>query len=251
MQRYQAALEDIKGSPRARFETCLGLEHPDLAGDCALAVLQHTRPDRRAGLVELCGGLPEGLWRQECHFILAESIRREDPEEAVALCELSGSFRDDCRQHLWQHDLHGLVTRLGPHGFAMGLEEAQAQHDRWATRLGASPEHSFRFWRHYYEAGFGSMRPLDLGACEALPDLQRERCLEAGVAVFEGSLRAAAKDVAVEAALCAPGPAGVVLERITGLAPELSCRPHPRLEQAAIAFRQDQCMMLAGDDLRF
>lgn len=250
MARYRAVLEDVRTPPAERLERCLALPDPDLAGDCALAMTRAAARQDRSTLATLCPRLPEGIWRSECWFEMAELVRSDDHADAVALCEQAGQFRDDCLQHLWQQPLRALVMRTGPQGFADGLPEAEALLREWEALQGASNEQTFRFWRHYYEAGFGGMTPLDLGVCDPLPALQRERCLEAAVASYESRLRAAARDVGLEAALCAPGAPERLLRHLGSIHTDLQVAPHWRLEQALAAFREDSCPMLGWDASR-
>jgi hypothetical protein len=247
MERYQRALDTPEGDSQARLTACLALADPDLAGDCALAVARAEAPRGDAGVEALCERIPPGLWQAECYFELAEQLRSRDKARAVALCDRSEPFRDDCRQHLWQGELKQLVDRAGPEGFAAQLAQAEAMHDAWATLLGVDAQHSHRFWQHYYQAGLGGMIPLDLGVCEPLPALHRERCLEAGVASFEDNLEQAMRDLSNQDVICSPRRPDLLLEQIAEIGHLGRVIPHPRLEEAVELFQQSSCMRLGPE----
>ncbi len=190
--------------------------------------------------------MPEGLWRDECWFEMAELTARKDVERAIAMCDRAVAFRQDCRQHLWQSKLKRTVDKLGPDHLAEGIAKAERMHDRWAGLLGAGDDFGFRFWRRYYQAALGSMRPLDLAVCGELPDLHSERCLEAGVASWTAHTEVVTRSISGELLLCEPGSGADVLARLASLGPETECVPHPRLEQAAVELRADSCPGLEG-----
>lgn len=244
MEAYQQALNAPTGDAMARLIACLGVEDADLAGDCALAVARAAARQGDAEVEALCGRVPPGRWQAECYFELAEQLRSSDKPRAVALCDRTEPFRDDCRQHLWQGELKQLVNRTGPEGFAAQLELAEAMHDAWAALLGADAQHSHRFWRHYYQAGLGGMIPLDLEVCEPLPALHRERCLEAGVASFEANLELAMRDLRNQDVICSPRRPDLLLVQLGGIGPLGQVLPHPRLEEAVELFQQSSCMRM-------
>jgi len=250
MERYQQALTNDAGSTQDRLTDCLSMADPDLAGDCALVVVNRAVRGAAGDPLMLCPQLPEGLWRDECWFEMAEISKRKDRAQAVALCDRATLFRDDCRQHLWQGALKKLVDRHGVRGLGQGLERAQAMHDDWATLLNEGDQHSFRFWRRYYQAGLGGMSPLDLTVCDALPDLHRERCLEAGIASWTTHLEDALQDPKKEAIICAAEPSLGLVAQWAEMGPQVHALDHPRLELAAAELQQDSCMRLIRDGPR-
>jgi len=74
---------------------CLALADGDLAGDCALAVARQASRGAEGEQEAFCPRIPAGPWRDECWFEAAEARRRSDPDQAVALCQRAGAFRED------------------------------------------------------------------------------------------------------------------------------------------------------------
>lgn len=249
MERYQRALEPQPGSTEDRIANCLELGDPELAGDCAHAVVHWAVTRSDGDPIVLCPQVPAGLWRAECWFEAAEATKRKSKQRALELCDRADPFRDDCQQHLWQGQLKAMVDRSGPHGFAQQLAPAQALHDTWAALLPDNPDHSLRFWRRFYQAGLGGMIPLDLAVCEHLPDIHRERCLEAGVAGWLEHLEQANLDPKKNAVICSDAGDSDLMEHFAIIGLPVQALSHPRLELAATEFRQDSCIQLQRGSL--
>jgi hypothetical protein len=247
MRHYRAALRDDGGTTAEQLDACLAIGGPTLQGDCAVAIVRRALEQRREDPALLCPRIPEGAWRWECWFLAAEHTVQQDRDAAVGMCERAGHFRQDCLEHLWLGRLKELVHPVGPQGFARVLPEAERHYRLWSELLEASPEQSYLFWSQFYSLGLGPMRPMDLGVCEALPALHRERCLEAGEASFEVRLEAASRQTELEGLICHAGARGPALEQLRSLSPDLDTVPHHRLEETLRRFQQGNCLgMLAG-----
>jgi len=244
MDRYASALVGPAEDAGPRLDECLTLTDPDLAGDCALVVIRHATTNSDGDPELLCPMVPKGIWREECWFEAAELVRRKSKQRAVSYCDRATRFRDDCRQHLWQGQLKRLVNRYGPDGFAEALPEATELHDEWAVLLDEGEDHSYRYWLRFYQAGLGGMHPLDLEVCEGLPDVHRDRCVEAGAQRWAQHLEQALEDPAQTSIICRPG--DDLVQRWARLGERTHALPHPRLEQEALAFQQANCMQLGG-----
>ncbi len=245
MENYQAALSEEPGPPEPRIQACLELVDPDLAGDCALKAARRAIRHGHGNAPELCPLLPEGLWRAECWFEAAELAGKRSAPDAIVLCDQAAPFVQDCRQHLWQGELKRLVDETGPSGFGGQLARAQAMHDAWEALLGEGDEFEFRFWRRYYQAGLGGMFPLDLAVCEPLPALQRERCLEAGVASWTERLEQALDKPKSRNLICSTPPQELDLA-LARMGPTFDPEPHPRLERATLEIQRDSCAMFGS-----
>ncbi len=244
MERYEQALTEGPSSIEDKLAACRSLGDPDLAGDCAHAVVHRAVMRSDGDPAVLCPQVPPGLWRAECWFEAAETTARKDKKRAIELCDLAEPFREDCRQHLWQGQLKRMVDRTGPRHFAQQLERAQALHDLWARLLHDDPEQSFRFWRRFYQAGLGGMVPLDLAVCDDLPDLHRERCIDAGSATWIGHLEQAILDPKKERIVCTSAELGDLVQAWAVMGPPVAALSHPRLELAAQEFQQNSCLLL-------
>lgn len=179
--RYSALLASPGEDADAAFELCDDLSDDQLRGDCGLAMAQHfARKDGRE-LTSWCGRVSRGVWRDECVFIAAEEARRAGrQDEAGRLCLESGSFVDDCVQHLWQNELRFVihVQHQAP-DFAGRLAKAEGVYARWSSVLDREDRWRERYWLRYYQMGFESARHIDLAWCDPLTPEHKARCVEA------------------------------------------------------------------------
>ena len=173
MQAYSAALGDRASVPRDRIAACDAIGEPDLAGDCALVAAREAERMTPGSMEALCPLVPDGPWRHECWFELAEATRQRDPALAVTFCDRAGPFVQDCRQHLWQTLLWRIARSPGP--LTDKIEEATVLQRRWQRLLGDDPALEPRFWRQFYRAG---LTAGTLG-CAPLAEPHRTRCADA------------------------------------------------------------------------
>ena len=137
---------------------CRSIREEQVSQDCQLAVME-----RHGRLEEAdCGAMPGGLWRDECHFLLAE--RQWDAgrrQQAIATCGTT-RFGRACVYHL--------VWKLGE-----DVEEAPGAEAEEALRLFAgntlAPDAPRVFWRDRFRRRLGEGLPLDPTECVGLRDI--------------------------------------------------------------------------------
>lgn len=183
---YLAVVSDRQVAPGPGLEACQAIHDPTLAGDCALYVVMVEARRREGQPARWCEQVPEGTWRDECWFVAAEAARRNRKLEASAtLCMEAGAFKDDCAQHLWQSEVHGLIHRKGPESFASALPAAEAVHAKWSPLLSEKSDFDARFWTKFFQNGFeGRGGFVDLGHCDALSAPHSDRCVAAATEMY-------------------------------------------------------------------
>ena len=236
---YLDVLSNRKIEPAEGLERCGTIVDGNLAGDCALHVVmvEARRPSGRPG--QWCETVPVGTWRDECWFVSAESAKRaRNLEEAARFCLEAGAFRDDCAQHLWQSEVHGLIHRRGSRAFADVLPKVEAVYDRWAPLLADQSDFDARFWAKFFQNGFeGQGGFVDLSHCDVLAKPHAARCEQAGTEMYARELAPRLSDARVD--LCAvPEPEDGAWSR--ALIEAVPTHPDARLDRV-VADRRAQC----------
>lgn len=162
-ERYVRALGGQMDYEAAR-DLCLGMQ--DLQGrwDCSLAVMEkHGRLDE-----DDCMGLPEGPWRDECRFLLAEREWRAGHHDQARTRCLSTRFARSCVYHLTRQ-----AARAGE------TEPAQVAEARIQGFFGldVAPDADQLFWLNWLDGRLALHLPVDAGACQGLAS--EEACREA------------------------------------------------------------------------
>ncbi len=174
---YASVLDDRRGDPAEAMALCDGLADPGTRGDCQLVVARRAVGGPKADPTTWCERVTAGVWRHECYFEAAESLRRRDrPQEAAVACLSAGNFANDCAQHLWQTPVHQLYERAAR--FSHIYEDALAIYAGWAPLLEADTDLHSRFWSRFWEQGF-LLWGRDSAICEGLPDEPRAACVAA------------------------------------------------------------------------
>jgi len=95
------------------LRACEQISTEGLRSECqAFLVQQHGRnhPERAA---EICAIQPPGIWKDECHFLLAEALTvPERPAVAAAFCQQAGRYFRPCFMHLFSAHAGHLVSSL-------------------------------------------------------------------------------------------------------------------------------------------
>ncbi len=96
----ESVLQDMLAA-RSSLEECAGVQVEQLATLCYVEVAATS-----AGLGDdstaqsACAAIPEGVWRQECHFRAGEELgRRGDTDLALRHCSVAGDFSRNCLTH--------------------------------------------------------------------------------------------------------------------------------------------------------
>ncbi len=237
---YQAGL--TRGDPQQRLEHCRAITDETLRSDCLTALAGRTAQLQDLDADVLCGEIQLVSWREECFFVAAEQARaNKDLEGAASLCTKAGRFERDCSNHLWQRELRQAIH---PGGIAILVErhdDVQAIHDRWAEAFGGSESFDKRFWEHCFQVAFERSVHIDMGACERVPETERETCLMSAETTYRGWLNEAMKVPANKIALCEADPStlqpsGTATLLGTGSAPD-----HARLLDVLQRFQAIRC----------
>lgn len=160
-EAYRAALVRIAEDASAGAAACSALPGGPLRMDClgvAAEALSRSDPSGASGV---CKTMDAGLWRDECHFQVAE--RSREPSH----CAQAGRFAEDCRMHLWSKHLAGSLP--------VGATPASAEH----TLVSAARDAGFsaddaRPWVAAFRLLGARMTPLDRGECLLLSDPGRQ-----------------------------------------------------------------------------
>lgn len=234
--RYDQLLREGFTDPEQALGVCASLSDPALAGDCALVIAMQASKGMRQDPAVWCARVPEGAWRDECHFEGAEMMaRRGQTERAAALCGAAGAFRDDCGMHLWMGELSRVSAGMGPGQLQERLPTANQLYERWAPALAEHSDMETRYWQMFYQAAFGPSAAVDLSLCAPLPPEDARRCEAAGAERFLGQLTPFLVQSGRIREFC-----GTLLSAQV-VAPWLGAAPHPALDQALAARRGQIC----------
>jgi len=238
-EAYLAVLTQPHIQPEPGLAACADISDPQLAGDCALFVVSVEARRRDGRPARWCEQVPDGVWRAECWFVAAEASKRSRKlAEAAAYCMEAGPFRNDCAQHLWQSEVHGLIHRRGPAAFGEQLPAAEALHDKWAPMLAESSDFGDRFWAKFYQNGFeGRGGRVDLTHCDSLSEPHRGRCVAAATELYARELAPRLSDGGLTiCTLEVPEDGGWS----AALVRWVPAQPDPRLD-AVVSSRRQEC----------
>ena len=223
---------------------CTSINEPSLAGDCALTVALTSAKDQKLPFHSHCPQVPQGLWREECHFVAAEKARSAgEIDVAIELCEKSGRFAPDCSFHLWQRAMRTLAKRVVLDDLTAQQETMHALHARWSERVGHMSDFDSMFWRKLFRAVWDGVARVDPSICEALrPDLQIQCELGAQIHLDQ-AMRASLRSETWAGAFCATELSGMAaLSQLPDAFPELERFPeHPAHLRVVKGFHHAHC----------
>jgi hypothetical protein len=118
-RRYVEASQSGDYAPARKL--CQAINDPDLRSECIADLARLFGREHLDQVVNDCAGLPEGPWRDECHFYLAESwadvassmsTEEEEPgepgesataafQQAAATCGQTDGLAPNCVMHIW------------------------------------------------------------------------------------------------------------------------------------------------------
>lgn len=120
----------------ADLESCAAVAFPELAIPCRVTVAARAGGQ---GDVELarraCEEVPEGLWREECHFRAGEELGRAGhTDPALRFCAVAGDFARNCVTHAaWGlpadpalREAHPAAVRAAMQEFGVTVDQALA-----------------------------------------------------------------------------------------------------------------------------
>lgn len=86
-------------APEDAAATCAGIDAPQTRGTCGLhAAHAAARAGDEHLAFRLCDGIDGDTWREECHFLVADTVGLVG-DDAVAACRRAGRFRSNCLGH--------------------------------------------------------------------------------------------------------------------------------------------------------
>ena len=98
----------------ARYSELVGITDPAacaeigsaaLREECiSMAAAERAKGGDLAGAQEVCTGMTEGFWRDECHFLVADAGKARGPVVAE-LCKGAGHLRNQCFAHALDREL--------------------------------------------------------------------------------------------------------------------------------------------------
>lgn len=122
------SMAELPEDPREALTACAAEPFEELRVLCRIeAAARAAHKADEALTEEACGQVPEGTWRQECHFRAGEELARAgQPAAGLAHCARSGRFSRFCVTHAaW-----AIPVELGLVGGEDGPERAAALHAR-------------------------------------------------------------------------------------------------------------------------
>lgn len=167
--RFADALRSAGTAPDAAVTACEGLD--TLRGECLTAVAAVQAGSIGVDAGELCARVAPGVWRDECHFEVAEQALHAAPADRAAQCAQAGSFAPRCRLHLWNEVAQDLLQ-------AGALPEAV---EAFRTHVDWVPDEEDIAWAAFWEAqlsprGHQGPAHYDLATCEALLPRDQRDC---------------------------------------------------------------------------
>lgn len=163
-QQTAAAYRAVAADPR-RWAECVPLTDAWSQADCLTAAAAGIAPKRPKDAVEVCARIPEGVFRDECGFQVAEAAR--DP----ALCSAAGLFAQQCRAHVWGQSM----STLFPIG--MSVKEAEQKADGLLSTYGMETDDRIA-WFGLFEHVLELPGIIDRGQCVGLANERRRAVCE-------------------------------------------------------------------------
>ena len=146
---------------------CDAIDATALRSECvAFQVRKHAREDTSASETA-CEQLPQGLWRDECFFLLADgAIDATTPSKTAPYCKRAGRYFQPCFMHLFKAHAGQLRSTLSQ-------EKAQEAY-ALAVNLGGSEapkDFAHRAWSVFFRSSGGEDRRYDTTGCADLDEL--------------------------------------------------------------------------------
>ena len=171
-RRYTDSLTAIEADPGQTGTVCGALTVAALREDCLLAGVDRLAAAQTETAAGLCQTLPDGLSRDECHFILAEKTGE------ATRCGDAGRFLLDCQMHLLQRAVSEAKLDSDP-----AVLEPAAAAMLSAGGFAAEDEHA---WTLIYRDALARQAPLNLVRCDDTP--RPPLCRRAGEGLFSDRL---------------------------------------------------------------
>ena len=84
-----------------KTDPCSGELAPEMARLCASdEAREKAQTGDARGAMAVCNQLERGLWKDECHFLVAEEVVPHSIQQSVAACAQAGRFHGQCVAHV-------------------------------------------------------------------------------------------------------------------------------------------------------
>ena len=86
---------------------CVEIGDADTRAECLAQAAAALAPGDLPAAVEACRAAPEGMWRDECWFLLSDKASLMG-EPARTWCAEAGRYKERCRQHAMLREMHSV-----------------------------------------------------------------------------------------------------------------------------------------------
>ncbi len=216
--RYSEILAEVGQDPPGALVRCLGLSDEGLRGDCAAVAA--VAAARASGDPSWCQRVPEGRWRDECGFQVAEAaLSSQGSGRAASLCQQAGAYAADCLVHVWRPELGRLTNGMGPEQLAARYPSAEQLYARTVSQAGASEALESSFWLAFFGTAFRAAGRVEPARCATLPDPGPRRCQDAIALLQTEPLEGLLRRSGQLQAFCAGDPDVSASARLLGVEP--------------------------------
>lgn len=218
---------------------CHKIQAPDRLGECVAFQVQQGARNQPDLAEQACGDLPDGLWKDECHFLLAEAITvAEEPVPAAAACRKAGRYFQPCFMHL-------LNAHAGYLRSSIPVEKVFGAYEIALDLAGPEAPADFRHraWSLFFRSEAVSGPTLDPASCEALAEYGpacRSGLREALSRALSKSMREASTAQRQTACGIRP-PDAAHLAPVLGKLFQINIQPHPVLDAPLAEWARKHC----------
>lgn len=147
------------------LESCFRIQSIEQRGECVAFQVQGGARNHPQKAQKACRQLEPSLWKDECHFLLAEGMTvAEAPEAAAEACREAGRYFQPCFMHLLNAHAGHLRSTRSPNqvieAYASALELAGPT---------APADFRHRAWSLLFRSEAQDAPALDPSHCEQLP----------------------------------------------------------------------------------
>lgn len=245
---YAEAARIAPEDPAAAADLCARVEGEAGAECMALTAAEVSTSDLDLA-TQLCARVEEGVWRDECGFLVADgAVRSGHVDEAGPICAQAGRFADNCLMHVWKRHAAICVDQSAE------LQAASDCHQlsfAWSEGLLTADEGlEARFWDVFFDAAVGGAKGgaahIDFARCEELTDeTLRDRCEHVIPFTLQRALnrsthKQAGEPGAMDRSKLCNEDLGDLQERVKA-ATGIHYEPHPKLDAVATRYTARLC----------
>lgn len=163
------------------------------AGDRAAACSAEVVRGRPEADVETCAGIPDGQWRAECAFAVAERHARSRQRwEALAACGLAGRYYHECLYHAWTYEMQSAVQ--GGRRANDELESGRELVAFWGQLQTIGGDAHDTLWGDWWYFALNRNQPASLEDCASLATADKSRCESGTLGFVERAVATSLRD---------------------------------------------------------